>query len=270
MKRLLGSPIPSILFALMYSGMAVAHHTGDHAVVLHTNTQWDDCAIVLDSSLTLSEWKTFSRDLASIIYFKPTTGAKPLGKGRFDVGLEQVTTAPLKDYEGSWNNTFSHPSADHWLTGDNHRLVFPVITGRYGVTEKVDVGILFTDNWNSNYGWVGVDVKSAFYQDRSRGLYLAGRLSTAVLTGVQDMDYYQGAADLLVSKEWGLFTPYAGLAGTYSVSKETTDKVDLSQQRTAAAEAVLGTQFHWRHLSMSAEADIARINMYTLKVGATF
>jgi len=268
MKRLLGFPILFLLLLLMWPGDGEAHHAGDHAVVLHTNTRWDDCAIVLDPSLTLSEWKTFSKDLASLIYFKPTTGAKPLGRGRFDVGLEQGTTAPLKDYNGSWNNTFSHPSADHWLTGDNHRLDIPVITGRYGVTEKLDVGLLFTKNWNANYGWVGFDVKYAFHEDRRRGLSFAARWSTVVLTGVQDMDYYQGAVDLLVSKKWGWFTPYAGLAGTYSVAREETAKVDLSTQQSAATEAILGTQFHWRWLSMSAEADIARINMYTLKVGA--
>ncbi|MDH4228160.1 MAG: hypothetical protein OEW11_00250 [Nitrospirota bacterium] len=267
MKRLFGFPILSLLFGLMWAGNGEAHHVGDHAVVLHTNTQWDDCAIVLDPSLTLNEWKTFSRDLASIIYFKPTTGAKPLGKGRFDVGLEQATTAPLKDYNGSWNNTFSHPSADHWLTGDNHRLSIPVITGRYGVTEKLDMGLLFTDNWNTNYGWVGFDVKYVFHQDRSRGLYYAARWSTVVLTGVQDMDYYQGATDLLISRDVGRFTPYAGVTGTYSVAKEETDKVDLIQQRSTATEGILGTQFHWRHLSMSAEVDFARINMYTLKIG---
>ena len=267
MKRPLGFPILSLLFVLMWAGNGEAHHVGNHAVVLHTNTVWDDCAIVLDPSLTPGEWRTFSRDLASIIYFKPTTGAKPLGKGRFDVGVEQVATAPLNDYHGSWNNTFSHPSADHWLTDDSHRLYFPVITGRYGVAENLDVGLLFTRNWNANYGWVGFDVKYVFHQDRSRGLFYAARWSTVALTGVQDMDYYQGAADFLVSKDWGWFTPYAGVAGTYSVAREETAKVDLNQQRTAAIEAILGTQFHWRHLSMSAEADIARINMYTLKVG---
>lgn len=118
-------------------------------MVLHTNNKWDDCAIVLDPSLTLDEWKTFSRDLASIIYFKPTTGAKPLGRGRFDVRVELSVTEPLKDYNGSWNNTFSHPTADHWLTGDNHRLALPVFTARYGVTEKVDVGAVFTKNWDA-------------------------------------------------------------------------------------------------------------------------
>lgn len=84
------------------------------------------------------------------------------------------------------------------------------------------------------------------------------------------MDYYQVAADLLVWKEVWRFTPYAGVVGTYSVAMEETTKVDLSDQKAAQAEAILGTQFHWRHLSMSAEVDIARINMYTLKVGAAF
>jgi len=176
----------------------------------------------------------------------------------------------LKDYNGAWNNTFSHPEDDHWLVGDDHTLTLPVLTARMGITNNVDIGLIYTDSIEANYGWTGVDVKYAFHQDRRRGFFVATRLSTVVLTGVQDFNYYQGAVDLLVSKKVGWFTPYAGITAIYSVADENTDKVNLKKESSVATEAIVGTQFHWKYLSVAAEADIARINMYTVKIGATF
>ena len=36
-----------------------AHHTGEHAVTLNTNDKWDECAIVLDHSLTQCDFKAY-------------------------------------------------------------------------------------------------------------------------------------------------------------------------------------------------------------------
>lgn len=247
-----------------------AHHSGEHAVTLHTNNTWDECAMVIDPSLTQSEWNTFAKDVGSLLYFRPTGGAKPLGKGVFDVALELGLTAPLKDYNGSWNNTFSHPTADHWLTGANHRLELPVLVVRGGVTDSIDAGVVFAQNVEANYGWAGVDAKYPFYHNPDERLYVATRISAVALTGVADFDYYQGAVDLLVSKGLWLFTPYVGIAGIFSTANEETDKVDLNRVNSVTAEAVVGTQFNWKYLSVAAEADFARINIYMIKIGAMF
>lgn len=258
------------LFLCVFSSNSFAHHTAEHAIVLHTNDKWDECAMVIDPSLTQEEWKTFARDIASIIYFKPTTGAKNLGKGKFDISIESAVTEPLQDYNGSWNNTFSHPTSDHWLVGDDHKLQVPVITAHYGVADKIDVGIVYTNNFSSNYGWTGVDVKYAFLNISESRLSVATRLSAVMLTGVDDFDYYQSAVDLLASKDFKWFTPYAGIAGLYSVAIENTSKVALKHESAASMEAIVGTQLRWKYLSVGAEADIARINMYSIKIGASF
>ncbi len=258
------------LFFFTTPATSFAHHSGDHEVVLHTNDKWDECAMVIDPSLTQAQWRTFTRDVASIVYFRPTNGAMPLGKGKFDIAMESSLTSPLKDYNDSWNNTFSHPYDTHWLVGDDHRLEVPVVTARYGIDDKLEAGIIYTNNFEANYGWSGVDVKYAFFHDPGRAVYGATRLSTVMLTGVADLDYYQVAVDLLVAKRLGMFTPYAGIAGLYSIAKEVTSKVDLADESYLSAEAIIGSQMHWKHLSIAAEIDFARINMYGLKVGATF
>jgi len=90
MKSLPGFKLFSLFFLFSIATNSVAHHVDEHAVELHTNDKWDECAMSIDPSLTQNQWQTFSKDLAPIIYFKPTNGAKPLGKGKFDIGLEMV------------------------------------------------------------------------------------------------------------------------------------------------------------------------------------
>jgi hypothetical protein len=55
----------------------------------------------------------------------------------------------------------SHPTADHYL-GDS--IAFPRIVGRYGVTDRIDVGAWGGVDVHSNYGIVGVESKIALMQ----------------------------------------------------------------------------------------------------------
>ena len=241
----------------------------DEGETVHTNDRWEECAMDINPNLTQSEWKQFNKNFSSILYFKPMSGAKPMGKGKIDISLEMSRTK-IDEHSGAWKNTFSHPEDDHFLSDDDHQLQIPVLTARYGVTNDIDAGVTYTKNPESNYSWMGMDAKYAFHQDKRRGISIATRLSSVVIMGVEDFDYYLAAADLLVSKELGMFTPYAGVTGIVSSANETTDEVDLERNTLASVEAIVGTQFQWSYLSVAAETDIARVNTYSVKVGAIF
>jgi len=241
----------------------------DEGETVHTNDRWEECAMDINPNLTQSQWKQFNKNFSSILYFKPMSGAKPLGKGKVDISLEMSRTK-IDEHSGAWKNTFSHPEEDHFLAGDNHQLQIPVLTARVGITNDIDAGITYTKNPGANYSWMGMDAKYAFHQDKSRGISVATRLSTVVIMGVEDFDYYLAAADLLVSKELGMFTPYAGVTGIVSSANETTNEVNLDRNTLASVEAIVGTQFQWNYLSVAAEADVARTNTYSVKIGAIF
>ena len=113
-------------------------HTG---VPLHVNTAYNRCFFDLHPELTKAQFEEFAGELGSILRFRQLGDAPTLGKGRFDVGL-QYTMTPINDRKGAWNNTFSHPNADHPL-GDI--IEFPRIVARFGVSDRVDVG-----------GWGGI------------------------------------------------------------------------------------------------------------------
>lgn len=251
-----------------FARAAEAHHTGEHAVTLNTNRTWtEECAMVVSPALTQADFAYFTKDISSMLYFRPMGGAQPLGAYQFDIGLELARTAQFKDYHPAWNNTFSHPDAEHWLTED-HYLKLPFLSAHMGVTDAVDVGLGATKNFGANYGWVSADVKYAFVQKEEYNLAVRGALSS--LFGVRDYSIQQGSVDLLASRTIRWFTPYVGATAILTTASETTAKVDLERVNHVSVEGLVGLQATWKHVNVAAEADIARVNMYAFKIGTMF
>ncbi|MDH5218925.1 MAG: hypothetical protein OEX19_14585, partial [Gammaproteobacteria bacterium] len=167
----------------------------------------------------------------------------------------------------AWNNTFSHPEEDHWLT-DNHFLEIPFLSARMGISEKMDFGLGFTKNIEANYGWLSADIKYAI--TKMKGYDIATRASYTSLIGVADFDINQGAVDFIISKSFFSFNPYVGVTAVYTTSNETTSKVVLERIHNMAGETILGATYQWKYLNVAAEVDFARVNMYSLKIGAIF
>lgn len=247
-----------------------AHHEGDHAVNLHIDNTYKECSMMLDPSITQSELHDFTREAAPILYFKPLAGAKPLGKFNFDIGVEQTRTSPLEDYKGKWNNTFVHPTADHYLVPDSHALAIPLLHVRMGITDKIDVEGYVTKSFGANYGFAGGAVKYAFYHGVESAWAASARLGYAAIFGVSDFNYHQGSADALLSHDLWLFRPYAGLGFTVSNLTPTTGKVTVTSETIPGVMGIVGVQFTWKNLSLAAEADIGVINMYTFRLAVTF
>jgi hypothetical protein len=260
-----------LIFAFLACGQgtAEAHHTADHSVVLHVNNTWPQCAIVFDPSLTQSEFHDFIQEVAPMLYFRPMAGAKPLGKFKFDIGLETWKTSPIQDWTGKWNNTFSHPNAQHWLTGDDHTLNFPVSNVRMGMTDKVDVEAYYSSS-AANYTFWGLAMKFPIVEGGDSGWDFAVRPGYSGLLGVADMTYQSLAFDALASKDFGLFRPYLGATFLYGMAAETTTKVSLNNETATAFQWIIGAQLNWHYLSTALEADFGVVNMYSLKFGVSF
>lgn len=248
---------------------AEAHHTGDHAVTLHVNNTWKECALVLDPSLTQSEFGDFVDEVAPMLYFRPMAGAKSLGKPRYEISLEFWKTAPIQDYAGKWNNTFSHPGADHYLTGNDHTLVFPVPRVRMGVTDDVDAEIYYTSS-GANYSFFGLAMKYTVHNSPGGGWDFAIRPSYSTLLGVADMTYRSLAIDALASRNIGSFRPYVGATYLYGRASETTSKVNLNSETANALQWMVGSEYSWKHLRMALEADLGIVRMYSIKFGLSF
>lgn len=268
-RFLLIALVTALIQILFTARPSFAHHNEDHTVTLHTNDEWEECAIVLDPSLTQGDFHDFIGEISEYMYLRPLAGAKPLGKFNFDLTLE-MRSAEIEDWEPKWNNTFSHPDHDHTLAGDDHRLSIPGLRGRMGITDKMDAELFLSVNTDSNYGFTGLAIKYAFIDDPDLKWAASVRGSYTTLLGVDDMDMNQIAADFVVSRDIWYFRPYVGGALALSYGVETTDKVDLSDETPLSPMALIGTQFVWKYLSAGIEQSFGRLSITSVKIGATF
>jgi hypothetical protein len=78
------------------------------------------------------------------------------------------------------------------------------------------------------------------------------------------------AIDLLVSKQWKIFEPYAGISTQLNHGKETTSKVELTSENSMTPRLMIGTQLKYKFATASVEYDVSTLNTLAFKVGATF
>ena len=249
--------VAAALAITSFSPRASAQH-------LHTNHRWEECAIVLDPSLTPQAWRQFVRELGIVTYFRPMASAKPMGRKNFEIGLLDWGTQ-IDDSDDAWNDTFSHPDSTHYLF-EGSALHIPGLMARAGITDRVDLGLYFTKNTKSNYGFVGGQVQYAVLSDPVRKVSAAGRFSVVRVFGPDDVEASTYGLDFLVSKEISRFEPYVGVSGYMAHGRETTPKLDLASETAFGGQATLGVTARVSALRLGAEYHVARVPGVSMKV----
>jgi hypothetical protein len=232
---------------------------------LHVNDRWDNCAIVIAPSLTQEAWREFVGEVGLVIYFRPLTDAKPLGRGRIEVAAVNWSTR-VDDSKPAWNDTFSHPDSTHWLY-DGAALPIPGLLVRAGVTSRMDAGLYVTKAPSSNYGMLGGQIQYSLLDDPARKLAAAGRVSAVRLLGPEDVSATVYGADLLVSRDVGGFSPYALVSGYLSRGHEHTAKVDLKSESVFGVQASAGVAVRVAGVRLGVEYNVARVTGYSFKIG---
>lgn len=236
---------------------------------LHVSTRWKDCSFQLHPSLTTSAWKQFTREAAQVVYFRPLADARPMGRGNFELSLMQWQTN-IDDHSSAWNDTFVHPDSTHWLY-EGSGLKFPGLSLRAGVGSRTDVGVYFTKNPNANYGVYGVQLQ----QNLLAGAHdwdVSARASFVSLFGPEDVALNVYGVDLVAS--WKQFrigsariTPYAAGSAFLSTSHEKSDVVALDDEHVMSAMGTVGATLQVSVLRLGAEASIASVPSFALKLG---
>ena len=234
------------------------------AQVLHVNHRWKECAFVIDPSLTQEAWHQFVGEAGLVTYFRPLASARPLGAKHFELAILQWATR-IDDADAAWNDTFSHPDAEHWLT-EGSALPIPGLMVRVGVTDRVDVGTYFTKNPNANYGILGGQLQYSLMDDQEANLAAASRVSVATLFGPEDLGVTVYGLDFLMSKEVSVFSPYAGVSAYLSRGAEHTTKVDLEDESVFGVQGTAGVAVSISVLRLGAELNLAKVPGYSFKV----
>lgn len=249
------------------------HDHNDPDVVIHrfkNGESWKNCSFIVHSSLTQAQFKQFTKEAGSIIYFQPLSGASSLGKFKFDVGISMSST-PIDQTSGGWNNTFAHPADDveegpHWL-GDV--ISIPNLRFRMGLTDNIEIGSYLTRDFSANYGFFGTDVKYTHALNLAE-LFLAARVSYSQMFGPESLKLSNTSTDVLISKKLFLFEPYVGYSFGLNHAQETSNQVQLNSINIFSNRLIIGTKIKYKWAIGSLEYDFSEVNTFSFKFGVTF
>ncbi len=262
---------PLTLCALLLSpASALAHDSDGHAPDpnLHTDASLEDCEVHFAPELSQGAFRRFTREFGSISAFKQMGGPTTLGQWGVAAGLEYMAFG-VEDRSDAWNDTFAHPDEYHELGSSQ---AFPKLKLRVGVTDRTDVGLFYTMNPTSNFGFIGLDVKHGLLRespDMPVSLSLRGAYTKTLFVG--DMDMHALTGDVTVGRTfWHVLTPYAGLGADTVLARETADTVELDTEVVLAPHAVLGAEVAFWHLALGAETQLATVSTLQMQVSAVF
>lgn len=262
--RLINSLANIFVIFVLVSTSKAQNNTND--VYWHIDPNVKSCSMFIDPSLTQAQWKTFVRQVGTISTFKSLASAEPLGTMNFKIGLVYSST-PIDQRDPAWINTFTHPDADCPL-GD--AIVIPTIRAGMGISENIDIGVLWTTAPDANYGMVGGEVKYQFLKESEKLPAAAVRGSFSMLTGVSDYNLNVYSIDVIASKKFAMFTSYAGFRGSLAIGTETTTKVNLNKESILIPQGYAGVSYSIWMLNLAAEYDVSNVNTFTCIVGFNF
>ena len=259
--------ILGLLAALAPLPVAAQYASGGAGPALHVNGAYNSCFFDLHPELTRDEFHEFAGEVGSILRFRQLADATTLGKGRVDLSV-QWTSFAIDDSKGAWNNTMSHPTGDHYF-GDT--IAFPRVVGRFGVTDRVDVGGWGGFAPGANYGFVGADTKVALIrQGAASPVSVSVRPSLSALVGPSELWAANASLDVTAGRSFGSWSPYVGVATTASAAFEKSSDVDLDPATADGSLAYAGVSYRWRALLLSAEVEKASLVSYAFRIGTRF
>lgn len=247
---------------------ALAHGSSDpRGVGLHVGNDHSSCYFDLHPELTARQFRQFAAEAGQLARFRQMSGAATLGAGTFDVNLGYATFF-LDDAKGTWNNTMSHPQADHYL---GQQLGIPYLSLRVGLTDEVDGELYGTVGPGSNYGLIGIASKIRLLeQDEDMPVSVAVRPSVSALVGPTEVQVWNVSADLSVSRDIHGLEPFAGVTLSSSLAVDSSNDTDAGSQVALRPVAFAGLDYHWRFLTVGAQAEISDVPALALHAGGRF
>src|SRR5512138_686310 len=72
-------------------------------VYWHIDPHVKTCSMVIDTSLTQSQWHRFAKQASAIVTFKSLATAKTLGKMKFNIAIDDAYS-PVDQHDLAWIN----------------------------------------------------------------------------------------------------------------------------------------------------------------------
>ncbi len=263
-----------LLTSLFINSSAMAHggeDTRHDGVILQEGTDYETCYIDFHSELTQKQYREFNSEWGSAYAFTPQSGPTVLGTGnvQFSGVLRSVA---IDDGKDSWNNTWTHPTADHWLGP----VQLPILSARVGLTPALDIETMFSFG-NANWAIGGVGLRHTLLtQDDDMPLDLSLREHVQVTRGGSAWANVSVGADVSVGRTFELgtrlitATPYLAAGASSGLGIESDDDVDLKNAISFSPRATAGLELAVGPARLGIEGSVADINQYAFHVGASF
>ncbi|MGA1861671.1 hypothetical protein OWM07_02135 [Deferribacter thermophilus] len=189
--------------------------------------------------------------------------AEPLGITGFDVAAELVLT-DIDDGKKYWKAIFSDKDPYSYLP-------VPRVHVQKGLPFGIDIGGMYTYVPNTNIRLWGVELKYAILKGNVALPAIAVRGAFSKLEGVDELDVNTQSIDLMISKGFLMFTPYAGVTALRVNTKEHSDLVNLDDEHNTIYRGFVGLQISPLPLFViNAEASMGTVKQYGLKIGLRF
>jgi len=201
----------------------------------------------LPSGLTKEEFTELTAEIGSLLRFRQLGDSMTLGRGKFDLGT-QFATSPVEGGRETWT-----------------------AVGRYGVSDRVDIGAWGGYNTGLNYGLVGGEARIALLREgASSPVSLLLRPSVTSLVGPSEVWAANASIDFSVSRALGPIAPFAGVATTGTLAIERSNDVSLDPATANGSIAYAGLSYVWRSVAVSADVEKGRHVSYAFRLGTRF
>ena len=208
------------------------------------------------TALSQTDFLALSKDLAAATSTKAIEPAAPLGLTGFDVSASATMTQTK--------------AGTAWQTASGDRmnnLIQTKLSVSKGLPGGWDVGGFVSKVPSTNVSVAGVHVKYALLEGNAITPAIALRGSHSRMGSVSGMELNNTGLDVLISKGFVGFTPYAGVGTVYSNAKAT----GKSDESFTQSKSFVGVSWNVLLVNLSAEYDRTGKNASVgLKAGVRF
>jgi hypothetical protein len=200
------------------------------------------------STLTHDQLGVMAQQVGSDLRFRQLGDTTTLPRGRADLGVQFASASG------------NQPAAN------GTRFV-----GRFGMSQRVDLGVWAGYNSEVKDGMAGIDVKIALCrQGPSRPVSVSVRPSFSSLLGASDVWVGTTGVDLTVSRAYGAFAPYAGVGATSALAIQRLRDIDVERDTAGHALTYAGFSYRWRSLIAAAEVEKGAKASFGFRLGTRF
>ena len=205
-------------------------------------------ALTASINPSLASAQSQAEEVGAALRFRQLGDTTTLAKGRVDVGV-QFASAPVES--AKWNVTR--------------------VGARFGVNDRLDLGVWGGYNSHMSDGMAGMDVKIGLLrQSASMPVSVSVRPSFSATLGAADVWGANTGVDLTVSRAFGALAPYAGIAATSSLATEKLLHIDTDRETANQMLSYVGLGYTWRSVSAAVEVEKGTKTSYAFRLGTRF